>query len=112
MPWVSAKASARSRLRAATATSRVPVAAAGPTIESSLMRAAPSTPTRSGSTALLSSSAMVTAGTGERDRDLEVASRSACRGPAGCPRRAQQVADVRRAGPYVAHGSLAAGLLG
>src|SRR3954454_20890395 len=73
MPWVSAKASARARLRAATAASRVPVAAAGPTMDSSLMRAAPSTPTRSGSTVLLSSSAMVPARTGERDRDLEVA---------------------------------------
>src|SRR4051812_19144739 len=48
-PYLAAKVSARSRLRAATATRRDPVAAAGPTIDRSLMRAAPSTPIRSGS---------------------------------------------------------------
>src|SRR3954471_15801873 len=82
MPWASAKASPRSRLRAATATSRVPVAAAGPTMDSSLMRAAPSTPIRSGST---------------------------YPSPRG---DGEQAADVVGAGAYVGHRSFAAGLLG
>ena len=59
MPWDFAKLSARPRSRAATATRRVPVAAAGPTMDSSLMRAAPSTPMRSGSTAPVTSLASV-----------------------------------------------------
>src|SRR4051794_33839739 len=81
MPWDLAKVSARPRSRAATATRRVPVAAAGPTMDSSLMRAAPSTPMRSGST---------------------------YPSPRG---DGEQAADVVGAGAYVGHGSFAAGLL-
>src|SRR4051794_1226323 len=95
MPCLSANVSARCRSRAATATSRDPVASAGPTMDSSLMRAAPSTPIRSGSTTAPPCSS--------RRPDRSVRAGRGLR---------QQAADVVGAGAYVGDRPVAAWLLG